>query len=218
MPVRHIVAAGESIPTVAAKYGFFDATVWDHTANRELKRLRTNPNVLHAGDVVEIPDRTAISRDAATGGRHVFRRKGIPCIFRLQLFAADTPRANQDYVLEIDGARKEGKTDERGMLIEFVLPSVREGKLTIGPDLQQFIIEFGTLDPETELSGLQQRLANLGFRCPASGTADEATRAACRAFQQRAGLAVTGTMDPATVEKLVALHDLKSEFPPLNGG
>jgi hypothetical protein len=208
MPISHTVKEGESVSSIAARYGFFDRTLWDLPENAALKKLRTNPNVLLPGDIVFVPDKRPATYGGPTGGRHVFRRKGIPCIFRLRLFAGDQPRRNQQYELRFDRTVRKGVTNDQGVLSEFLPPETQQGRLTIGPDRFECVLQFGFLDPETEFIGVQKRLWNLGFDCGVcDGSPSEKTTRALLAFQRHYGLDPTGKPDAATIAKIKTLHD-----------
>ena len=57
----------------AAKYGFAKwKTIYDHPANAGLKKRRPNPNLIHPGDEIVIPDRAPKEADCATGRVHKF--------------------------------------------------------------------------------------------------------------------------------------------------
>lgn len=212
--MKHTVQQGESISSIAALYGHFDGAIWNHAANAQLKAERPNPNVLFPGDVVTIPDLVNGQASCSTGQRHRFRRKGIPCVLRLQLYQGEVPRAQQSYVLMVEGKPLKGRTDADGMLTEYVAPHVREATLTIGPDQQVFHLHIGQLDPQSETAGIQKRLNNLGFDAgEPDGQLSEATRAALSAFQMRFGLPPTGECDQATVDALTSIHDHKARYP-----
>ena len=138
---RHIVRAGQDIGSIAHRNGFFWETVWQHPDNAELRRVRKNPNVLRPGDRIAIPERRVEYRSAATEQKHRFRVKGVPAKIRLQVLEADTPRADTEYVFNLDGVDREGRTDGEGWI-----------ELSIPPDAQRGLIYLdGDPDPTYEL-------------------------------------------------------------------
>jgi N-acetylmuramoyl-L-alanine amidase len=214
MPIEHIIEEGESTISLALQYGFFVNTIWDDPANADLKQKRKDMNVLMPGDTVVIPDLEIKQVSGATEQQHRFKRKGIPAIYRLQVFDFEQPRANQDYRLIVDGQVLRGTTDANGILEQPVPPDAREGELIIGPDEFRLAIDFGYLDPITEISGVQKRLNNLGYLCgEPDGELDEPTRDALADFQDRFGLEPTGELDDATLKKLEEAHDAPNQFP-----
>ncbi len=219
MGIEHKVKSGDSVIGLSELHGLFADTIWDDSANAELKRQRPDMNVLEPGDVVVIPDKQIMQVDCSTDALHRFTRKGIPAKYRLQLFRYEEPRANEQYQLVVDGVIFEGETDDKGVLEEFISPTAREAELIIGPDEFRMWIDFGHLSPLTELSGVQQRLTNLGYVCDdPDGELGESTRAALREFQRRFDLEENGTADEATVTKLEEVHESPNEFPEEQSG
>lgn len=211
----HTVIRGDCISSIAANAGLTWQQVWDAPENAKLKELRKDPNILSAGDVVFVPEKTLKTVSGGTNSRHRFVKKGVPAMFRMQLFDGAEPRKNQSYVLVVDGKEYKGTTNGEGVLEEPISPSAVMGALTIGPDNFHISLEFGHIDPITELSGLQARLTNLGFDCGSiNGILDDATRAAISAFQYRFGLEQTGQPNEATYARVQELHDSVGEIPP----
>ena len=209
MPKIHVVQAGECIDSIAFAYGFFPETVWDHPDNQELRDLREDPNVLLAGDRVSIPDLRRKTEARATNQRHVFRRKGVPARFRMQLLDRGEPRADLAYTLVIDGGvTREGVTDAEGVLDVSLPPNAMHGLLTLAPgeDEEQIELSLGRLDPISEEQGVRQRLFNLGFLRVVEASAQD-LGAALRRFQIRHDLEVSGERDDATLAKLAEVHD-----------
>lgn len=205
MALNHTVKRGDCIYSIAFENGFFPDTIWNHPQNKELKAKRKDPNVLFPGDVVFVPDKRIKEVSKATDQQHRFRVKNVPAKFRLQLLKDDQPRANEPYVLNVDGAIKEGTTMSDGVVEEYISPNAEHAKLTIGEgeNAAVYRIRFGTLNPHDEVMGIQGRLNNLGFtRLPVNGKLDEETKRGIAAFQAANGLEVTGQPDKRTVSKL----------------
>jgi hypothetical protein len=207
--MKHVVKQGECMASIGALYGFHWKTLWDLADNATLKAKRKNPYVLFAGDEVTIPDKRVKQEAKPTNGKYRFVRKGVPEKLRLKLLDANRqPRANLDYLLVIDGKSSRGKTDSQGELAEAIAPGAKDGKIVLGADQQEVIgLQLGQLDPASEVSGVQGRLANLGFyKGPIDGNLDAATSSAIRIFQAMQGLPVTGAADDATGAQLEKLH------------
>lgn len=214
MPTKHEVEQGESVISLSEEYGFFANTIWNDPDNAELKKKRKDMNILMPGDVVVIRDLRLKEVDKPTGRQHVFRRKGIPALYRLQVFDVEEPRANQKYRLTVDGQLHEGRTDAHGVLQEYIPAHSKEGELIIGPDEFRALLKFGYLDPINEFIGVQKRLNNLGYDCgEANGEVNDLTKSALKDFQRRFGLRESGEPDQATVAKLEEMHDYPTEFP-----
>src|SRR6185436_7645457 len=116
MPTEHEIQQGETIASIALRYGFFPDTIWNDGANAELKRKRQDPHVLLPGDVVSVPDLRLKEVSRADKARHRFRRKGVPKELRIQLANEHGPIANMGYQLDIEGKLVKGKTDGDGVL------------------------------------------------------------------------------------------------------
>ncbi len=215
MPIRHTIKQGESVISLSELHGLFAETIWNDPANAELKAKRKDMNVLMPGDVLVIPDKRLKEVRRETNNVHKFQRKGIPAIFRMQLFEIEEPRANQKFTLEVDGQRFEGQTDSRGVLEQAIPANSKKGVLIIGADALQLKLDFGYLDPINEIAGVKKRLNNMGYDCgePTNGINDE-MRNQLKKFQKRFELEETGETDAETLKKLEELHDNPKEFPP----
>lgn len=204
---EYIVRQGDCFSSIAFQFGFSVDKIWQHAENSNLHLRRESPNVLMPGDRVCIPEKDEGEEACQTGQHHRFRRRGVPSRLRVRLLVNGEPRANVDYVLEIDGVSRVGKTDREGWLDEGISPAAREGILLLGPEEEEIRLALGYLDPRDEISGLQARLNNLGFYYGASdGEAGPHTEAALRAFQREHGLEETGQADGATRSRMRDVH------------
>lgn len=210
-----LVREGDSIESIAHDTGFFYETIWNLPDNQELRQIRISRNILLQGDRVTLPDKTRKDVPITAEQRHRFKRRGCPAYLALRLLNDEEPLANQPYTLTIGEIELTGFTDPEGKLKHPIPPNARRARLVVGPDEQTYELDIGVLDPISEISGVQQRLVNLGFRRdPPTGKLDALTRQAVREFQDRAGLPVTGDCDPPTIARLEELHDRTSPFPP----
>lgn len=76
MPQIHIVKSGESLSIIAKKYGFADwRTLYDHPANVKLRNARPNPDHIHVGDQVFIPEKKQTVHHASTDKTNTFKVK-----------------------------------------------------------------------------------------------------------------------------------------------
>ncbi|HLJ13771.1 MAG TPA: peptidoglycan-binding domain-containing protein [Bryobacteraceae bacterium] len=198
---------GDSILSIATDNGFFWETVWNHPQNAQLKALRKDPTLLAPGDSVFVPDLRKQVETRPTDARHIFKRKGVPAKLRIQLRVLGEPRANEPYVLNIDGTIFQGNTDGNGVVEQFIPPNAKGGELRLNGGKEVIPVKIGYLNPIDILSGVQQRLNNLGIYCGSEeGDMNDDTAAALRRFQQKYGLPVTGNADAATKAKLQQLH------------
>lgn len=221
MPKTLIIRDGDSLANIAYEHGLLVQTLWMHPDNDALRAKRPDMNVLMPGDQLVIPDKRPSTAELATDQRHRFRLKDVPHVFRLQLFDDELPRERQNYDLTVKGKgfvkQLKGSTDGDGVLTAYIPPGSLTGRLSIAEADDQEPLEldimFGSLDPVEELSGVQKRLANLGFDCPVDGLESAATRLAVEAFQRRFSLTVSGEIDAATRQALSAMNEEVRDFP-----
>jgi len=158
---------------------------------------------------VTIPELTVKQESAPNEQKHRFRRKGVPAKLELELLKGGEPRANIDYILKIDGASIEGTTDDEGKIDTPIPPNAKFGELILAPgtiDEETIPLKLGGIDPVTEITGVQDRLTNLGYEPGKKGELDEKTKEAISNFQRAAELEVTGELDDATRDALVKAH------------
>ena len=200
---QYTVKQGDCISSIADRNGLFWEQLWNHPSNASLKASRKDPNVLRPGDVVYVPDKREKTETGATDQLHRFRKKGVPAKLRLRLLDEDEPLANQHYTLEIDGQTFSGTTDSDGRIEQSIPPSAKQGKLVVGDRRDEYALDLGHIDPISEVSGVQERLNNLGYDCGApDGVLGPRTRTAIREFQKAMGLRETGETDDQTRRRL----------------
>lgn len=122
----------------------------------------------------------------------------------------EEPRAEVPYILNLDGRLSNGTTDSEGRVEISIPPTARQGTLTLEPGSAQATViplKLGCLDPVSELRGVKERLANLGFECGDRSEEETAEfRAALATFQEAHGLDPTGRIDDATRDSLEGVH------------
>lgn len=205
MPKRK-VGVGETTSSLAKKKGFFWRTIWEHGENAALRARRKDPNVLYETDEIFIPERETKTVSKGTEAQHVFRRKGEPSKIKMQMLQLGKPRADEDYILEVDGKQTNGKTDADGRLEHFIPGDAKSGKLIFKGGKEVHHLRLGNLDPLDQISGVQQRLNNLGYNCGGEmGKLGEKTGEALKKFQADNKLEASGEPDAATKAKLEEL-------------
>jgi len=85
VPTYYEVQKGVCISSIAFNHGFFWKTLWKDGSNSQLKSKRKDPNILHEGDTVHIPDLALKEESGATEQRHRFKLKGVPAKLKLKL-------------------------------------------------------------------------------------------------------------------------------------
>lgn len=199
------VREGDTMSSIAAAHGFFWETLWNDEANAALKAAR-QPEVLYPGDRVTIRARVPKRVAAATGRRHVFRRRGVPSRVSLKVVLSDgTVLGGKRYTLTVADRSYEGLTGEDGTVEHWVSSVATEGTFCVWPahpllpEVLTWTLAIGNLDPVPSITGLQARLRNLGYDCgEEEGEAGPETAAALRRFQRDHDLEPTGVFDEAT--------------------
>ena len=214
MATKHTVEQGETVVTIAHKYGFRDwKAIYYHPQNASLKQARPNPDVLNPGDMIYIPDKEPPEYDCVTNQRHRFEVKSLRAAIRVHLQDPfGVPYNDARYKLEVEGKTVEGRL-EKGELHYEVLPTTREAALTLWPDDNDpnrslhWVLQLGHLDMSETIAGIKGRLNNLGFHCSVESSEIDATTVdAIKAFQCAAGLPATGQLDDKTRDRLEAKH------------
>jgi Putative peptidoglycan binding domain/LysM domain len=204
----YTVRQGDCIESIALRHGLSWEKIWEHQKNSDIKEKRKAPNVLYPGDMVFLPDRVIKEESVSAEQRHRFKRKGVPSHLRLILRdEEDKPRANEPYVLNIDGRLFDGTTGDDGKVDHPIPPGARRAILRMEGEHEEYSFDLGYIDPLAEISGVQTRLNNLGFDCgPVNGVLNDQTREAIQGFQQKHDLKVTGKMDRPTLDKLEKVY------------
>lgn len=206
----YVVRAGDCIESIAYKHGLFWETIWNHPNNQELRAANRDPNALLPGDRVFVPEIQSKKEAGETKLRHRFRRKGVPSKLRIAFKDEDDkPRAGIPYVLEIDGVLISGKTNDAGVVEHSISPDAKTGKLILKCEdgKEEYELKLGHIDPIDEVSGVKERLTNLGFECgPWDGEFGPVLEEAIRAFQKKYGLTITGELDEQTLQTLESEH------------
>ncbi len=206
----YLVRENDCLSTIAAETGHLWQTIWDEPANRVVREVRRDPNVLATGDRLTIPPLRQKSEPGQTEVRHRFVRIGQPTVFRLRLADNGRPLANQPYQLKFDrGEAFSNATNSEGLMEAPVPPQARTGTLEIGTgdEVRTYQLSFGALEPLTHLEGIQQRLRNLGlYAGPIDGALSKRLTRGLKAFQRQQKLPVSGQPDAATCERLEKEH------------
>lgn len=211
----HVVKQGETLMAIAAKNGLESwKAIHDAPENAELKKSRPQPGALKAGDRWFVPSRELKHKPAAVDAKHPFKVSRPKAFLRLAVRDADGAPLAGKYQLSAGGKSASGDVPADGLITLAVPVDTTSGSLVVtfaDGTTETWNLHIGHLDPVAEISGVQGRLDNLGFPCKATGTIDEATTNAVKAFQARVGLDVTGTIDDALREKLEAYYDVAAD-------
>lgn len=208
-PAMDIIAQrGDSVTSLSEDHGFFWETIWNHDKNTSLKSLRKDPNIIAPGDKVHFPDRILKWEDRATEAKHTFKKKGVPAMLKLSLKRLGKPRADEPYVLEIDGQLISGTTSAQGLLETPIPPNARYATLKFNNGTERYSIQIGGLDPIETDAGVRQRLKNLGYTVANidGPLTDPDAIDAIKRFQYRQNLPVDGVASEQTRSALKDAH------------
>lgn len=208
MPKVHKVKQGESVASIAYAHGLLPSTIWDDPQNSEIKERRSDPNVLAVGDEIFVPDNKIKWVSMSTDKKHKLVRRSVPEKLQIRfLDASGEPRAGISYEFEIDGEVRSGTTNDKGEVIESIMPDANQATIRFSEE-ELYRVKIGHLDPVTEITGLQARLRNLGYyEGEVDGDLGEVTARALRSFQSKEdGLESTGEADDATLEQLIDVY------------
>ncbi len=203
------VAQGDCVHAIGARRGVLAATILGLDANRKLVDDKRLAGVLQPGDVLALPVREAKAMSVSLQKTNRFERRGVPLLVKMKILREDA--APSKYLLEIDGAAKDGMLAQEDLVEVHVEPGALEGTLRFKGE-QQETVRVGHLDPVTTEAGVKSRLIHLAYLLPQSQIDDanidarRALRAAVRLFQDNNDLEASGEVDSATRDKLLSLH------------
>jgi Putative peptidoglycan binding domain len=207
---EYIVQRGDDIMSIAAENGLLWDTIWNHPDNAQFKQLRKDPGILFQGDIVVIPDRTPRSENAPTDQNNKFVKRTVLVQVRLRLLDYKRrARGGVKFVATLDGVVTKGQSDGDGYITLTAQPTAKKLilKVTEGKRSQEYNLPLGYIDPIDEISGVQQRLVNLGYHCGSEeGTLGDLTRIAVGAFQKAMNLDVNSELDDIIRQKLQEIH------------
>lgn len=234
MDITHVVAQGEYLSLIAARFGFRDhLVIWDLPANAALKQLRKNPNVLLPGDKVVIPVRAAGQAAAATGQVNAFIANASDVLVNLVFEdPSRTPMRDRAGQLTVGVTSQRGSgflttgprpatTDAAGRFPLIFRNALEQGAL---PTDGAFVMDaagaapraafrflVGSLDPLDTKSGQRARLNNLGYFAGFGDLDDDQLLWAIEEFQADEKLTdrgLTGTIakDRRTLNRLGQRH------------
>ena len=209
MSFTHTCEKGDSMPKIAAEYGFADYnTIWQRPENDALRGQRDNPNVLAAGDQVYIPDKQPKTVQAATGAKHSYTLKGKSTHLRIKILDfAGSPLKSASLQLTVDGQTSTVTTDGDGLLDQVVPPDASSATLK-GDTIGELQILIGTLDPVDEEAGLRERLHNLGYLVASDdvNVGEEDLKFGIELFQADNKLPIDGSDTASVQDKLKEIY------------
>jgi hypothetical protein len=196
------VEKGDCIQSLSKQFGFLPDQIWQHPNNNELRKRRQDPYVLLAGDQLFIPDKEIRNEPASTDQRHRYVLNAVPTKLHVKLLDEEEPIANAPCTLTVKGVTYSGSTDDNGVF-EHSIPADAATATLVVENNFSIELRLGELDPADSVTGVQQRLVNLGYLAgPVTGQVDEYTKTAILRWQQDYNLEARGE---ATSETQVTL-------------
>jgi hypothetical protein len=213
---KYKVEQGDRLPTIAREKGFARwQTVWDFAGNAALKKLRADAHILFPDDEVSIP--TKLSRVAEVpGGKAEYVVQSATEVFHVRFAEMEA--------MDGDPVMFRATPDAGGDLFEGELADDGAMEIDLPPDTTQVTVELfcgdgddpfvtytfavGELDPFTETTGIQARLASLGYYDgEIDGDLGDVSKGAIVRFRSEYGLPLSDEVDDDLKDALEWVHD-----------
>ena len=165
----YVIKQGDYLDLLAHVFDFDADTVWNDPANDELRKRRPNPNMLCPTDILYIPTQAArrpVTHSLVTGQTNTF--VSTPPTVDVSLKFADPNRASQAFTMPELGSLTGLATGADGSTTFKVPVTLKSFTVVFTSDGASFTCKTGHLDPISTLSGVAQRLQNLGYLDPAA--------------------------------------------------
>ena len=170
----YVICQGDYVLKLAEQFDFDADTVWNDPSNADLQTRRQDPNVLLAGDVLYIPDqlnKKPTFHDLTAGATNTFVASDpatVSIAVKFTVTGATTEAGASAYaskaytITELDALT--GLTTNGDGLATFDAPVTLEtATLVFTESGESWTLAIGGIDPIGTLSGMFQRLQNLGY-------------------------------------------------------
>ncbi len=159
----YVIRQGDYLLSLARQFGFDADTVWNDPANADLRKLRPDPNILWPTDVLQIPDPNAppATKSLVAGTTNAFV-SDVPTVSITVTFT-DASLASQAFAIQELPDLTPPPTDASGKLTFSAPVTLQTATIVFTDAGQTFKLNIGHLDPIGTLSGVFQRLQNLGY-------------------------------------------------------
>lgn len=186
----YVIKQGDYLFKIAHEQNFDAMKVWQAPENADLRKRRPNPNILLPGDVLYIPD--AKTREPQTfaltpNTTNTFTSSAPSVAIIVKLIGTNsTTYSSRAYTVKELPALTDLQTDGSGTATFQAPVTLDIATLSFTDTAESFSFTIAALNPIDSLSGMFQRLQNLGYIGDRLGYSDD-DRAAAIALV-RAGL------------------------------
>lgn len=162
----YIIRQGDFLALLAYRFNFDADAIWNDPANDDLRKVRSNPNILLPTDVLYIPDdelRKPKRQGLKLGQTNTFV-SSAPTMTLTHAFVSGDPNvyASRDFVVpELEGFSATTSPDGQ---VSIDVPITQETVTVVFTDTgEAWELGVGSLDPINTPAGIFERLQNLGY-------------------------------------------------------
>src|SRR5262245_13997534 len=118
MSQYHTVKPGECLSTIARRYGYHDyQIIYRHPENSDFRSKRPDPNIIHPGDRLFIPEPVPGNRRRETGDRHIVTITAAKTTIRIVIAnEKGRPLRSRYYELVVGSYKASGVTGGDGLI------------------------------------------------------------------------------------------------------
>lgn len=160
----YVIKQGDYLAKLAYKFGFDADAVWGDDKNADLRQARSDHNILAPTDILYIPDPDdPVPITLQTGTTNSFV-SSVPTKIVTIRFMDDNLASQSCTIAELDYLI--GLTTDSEGILEFEAPVTLKVATVTFPEVEggaTCACGIGQLDPINTLSGIWQRLQNLGY-------------------------------------------------------
>jgi hypothetical protein len=158
----YVIRQGDYLASLAYQFGFDADTVWNDPSNAALRKLRPNPSLLWPTDILYIPSPTPPAmKNLQTGTTNSFVADA-PTV-SITIAFSDGGFASQACSIQ-ELPQLTGLTTDASGTLTFSAPvTLDTATIAFSGIGATYVFKIGHLDPIETLSGVFQRLQNLGF-------------------------------------------------------
>jgi hypothetical protein len=163
----YVIRQNDYLLKMAHKFDFDADTVWNDPRNAALRQLRANPNILWPTDILYIPDqldKQPMTHVLTPGTTNVFVSDPPTATVSVRFVGDDeSTYASKAYTVQELDHLTGLATDEEGVATFPVPVTLGAATVVFAESSESYTLSLGALDPINTLSGLFQRLRNLGY-------------------------------------------------------